>query len=89
MGTDQHTLATLNTHFRIPNRHFEGNIAFFPLRGAGGIGAINRHRAHGQQIAVAGNHHRRHALDKVRCGSRHRRNELGGTGDAGRDFYFV
>ena len=53
MGTDQHTLATLDADIGVPNGHFQPDIALFPLGGAGGIGAVDGQHADGQQIAAA------------------------------------
>ena len=56
MGADQHALAALDAELLIPDRDLERDVALFPLRGAGGEGAVDGHGADGEVVAFAGDH---------------------------------
>ncbi len=63
---DHDALAALDAQVGFPNRDFQGDVAFFPLRGAGREGAVHRHGAHGHVVAFEGQHRAEHVLDEVR-----------------------
>ena len=65
MGADHGTLAALDADVRIPHGDFLGEVALFPLGGAGGVGAVSREGTDGQRIAQASEHLRRHLWTKA------------------------
>ena len=69
--TDEHTLTALNADVRLPDRHFQSDIALLPPCCAAGIGPIIRQGAHGQQVAFARDHFADHLLYKFRHFRRH------------------
>ncbi len=64
MRADKDTLAALDAQVGFPDRDFQGDIALFPLGGAGGEGAIHGHGRHRDGIAFEGDHWAEHIADK-------------------------
>ena len=54
MGTDHRAFTALNAGLRVPRGNLQCDIAFFPLRGAGREGAVDRESADGNAVTVAG-----------------------------------
>ncbi len=52
MRADKGTFAALDTKIRFPHRDFERHIAFFPLSGGSGEGAVDRHFADAHIVAI-------------------------------------
>ena len=63
---DDGALVALDADVGLPDRDFLGDVALFPLGGAGRPDAIDREGAHGQQVALAAEHQRGDTLDEVR-----------------------
>ena len=74
---------------RFPDRDFQGDVALFPLRGAGGEGAVDGHGADGQVVAFEDHHRAEDVLDELRRVGGDRRAAAEGAGDFGGDFHFV
>ncbi len=66
MGTDHDAFAALDADIGIPHRNFLGNVAFLPLRGTAGIGAVAGQSADRNLVSLAGNHLANHIPDKGR-----------------------
>ena len=84
MRADHAAVAALNADIRLPDRYEVGNIAFFPLRGGTGIGAVHRQGADRQLVAAPGHHHRRDLLHELGRIGRHGQRQLAGAGGLGR-----
>ena len=61
---DERAFSALDTYIRVPDRDFQGDIPFLPTSGGGRIGAIHRHFAHRQIIAVIDHHGGEHIAHK-------------------------
>ncbi len=65
MRADEAAIAALDADVRLPHRHEGGDVALFPLRGAGGIGAVHGQHGNRQLVALPRHHHRRHFLHEL------------------------
>ena len=70
---DEDALAALDAQVGFPDRDFQGDVALFPLGGAGGEGAVHGHGGDRDVIAIEGDHRAKHVLDEIGCFLRDRR----------------
>ena len=66
MGANQHAFAALDAKLLVPNGNFLGDVALFPLRGAGRESSIHRKCADGQGVSAAGDDGAQHVANKCR-----------------------
>ena len=69
-------LAALDAQLLIPHRNFQGDVALLPLRGTGGEGAVDGHRADRNLVAVTIDHQRFHVAHEVGSIGRDRRTNI-------------
>ncbi len=89
MRADKDAFATLDAQIRFPNRDFQGDVALFPLGGAGGEGTVDGHGRNGDGIAIEGDHRAKHIADEGRGFGRDGRAAGEFTGDFFRHLDFV
>src|ERR1017187_5293132 len=87
--TDETALAALNAQLWPPHRHFVGDIALFPGRGAGREGPVHRHQAHRNFIPEALENSGRHLAHELRSARRHGRRAVERAGGTIGDFDLV
>ncbi len=88
MRAHQHTFAALNTDIGVPNGDFLGDVAFFVLGGASGIGAVTREGGYRKVIPSTGGHRSEDITNESRGGIRDNRFEFCGFGvNLARDGY--
>src|SRR5690606_18903829 len=69
MRADHCAFAALDAQAWLPNRDFQSNVAFFILRGAGWEGAVNRHGADRDVVALIDHHWAERVAYEFRRGS--------------------
>ncbi len=69
-------LAALDAQLFVPHRNFQRDVALLPLRGSRGEGAVDRHGADRDLVAVAGDHQRFHVAHEVGSVRRNRRTNI-------------
>ena len=81
---DQRALVALDADLGVPDRNLERDVPLLPFRRRHRPRAIDRERAHRQQVALAGQHHRGHLLHEVGRLRRHERRPRARRGGRGR-----
>ena len=70
--TNHNALATLDAQLLVPHRNLQRDVALLPLRGSCGESAVNRQRAHWNQVALTVDDQRFHVTHEVRRVGRNR-----------------
>ena len=82
-------LAALDTKLLIPHRNFEGDVALLPLGRSRRKGAIDRHGANGNLVAIAGDHQGFHVANKIGGVDRDCRTNIEGRSNRLRNLHFM